>query len=157
MFRKPWTSRRSAVLLGPALFAIVWGVALRRTHLPQATLSNGSYAFELASPQTWGWIWLGAAAIALAGVAFKSDWWAFVLPAALGGAWTGFYAVAWYVHGGSGWILTAAFAAITWPTVVCAGWPDPPDPDDVAHRAVLLAQGDDLLAHGGDHDAVPGG
>lgn len=150
MFRIPWQSRRSAVLLGPGLFAVVWGISLHRTHIPAATLANGSYAFNLFGPQTWGWIWMVAGFIAFAGIAFKTDWWAFTIPAALGGAWTGFYAVAWLAHGGSGWILTSAFAAVTWPTLICAGWPDPPDPEVVGHRAIELAQG-------GDHGAVPGG
>lgn len=123
--RRPWRSFRALTLILTACFHALWGYALLISPTT-AQLQNGSYAFHLFSPTTWGWIWIATAATCLVGSVFENDWIPFAAGTLILGAWAGFYVVIWLEGNGLGkpWLSAAFFVIILGFVVLYAGRED---------------------------------
>lgn len=123
--RKPWRSFRALTLILTACFHALWGYALLISP-SSAQLRNGSYAFHLFGPETWGWIWIATAVVCFVGALFKNDWFAFAAGTTILGAWSAFYLVIWIEGKGLGkpWLSAAFFLIILGLVVLYAGRDD---------------------------------
>lgn len=140
------TGRGRSLLWSGVIIAGVGYSLLPSTNVPRQTLTYLSFAFELFSPRTWGFIWLAAAVIVFAGAWVERDQIPYGVAAAIFWAWGLFYAVAWiryrnqHLPGSRPWVLAIIFVALGGKIVNTAGWPEGMGP----HRVDLPADAGEL-------------
>lgn len=119
--------RRGAILLSYGTVWALYGYAQLVT--PQADQRGLDLALQLLPLHVWGWLWIGAGAVALvaAWVPQGVDWPGFLALPLIALPWWLSYMTAW-IQGvfPRGWVVAAVWAAIAVPVLVVAGWREPP-------------------------------
>jgi hypothetical protein len=76
--------------------------------------------------QVWGWGWVVAGAVMLAGAVVKWDLFAFVTSAVFKFAWASLWVQLWLVQGyPNGWISVTIWGLFAAVVLVVASWPEP--------------------------------
>jgi hypothetical protein len=113
---------RGAFLLFLAVLDFSYGYALLSTSIAALRASP-----DLLLPMhAWGWIWVAAGAVCVAGAPFRRDRLPFIVAATLKTAWAAVYADIWIVQNGtSAWVSVVVWASFALTVLVVASWPEP--------------------------------
>lgn len=121
---------------------VVRRIGRRGAFLAFLTVLDVSYGYALitatiaalkASPDflltlhTWGWVWLGVAAVCASGVLMKHDIFQFTVAALLKAVWAGLYADAWFTqpHEQQAWLSAVVWLSFSLTVMLVSGWPEP--------------------------------